>query len=96
MTIETSADPCKCRHERGEHFEGKHNCMRQCDCKAFRDPRTPDPIPPRERRPNHASWCRCSRCAPFHAAPKSVVEALDDDEEAPSTQRIPYYTPGWP
>jgi hypothetical protein len=69
---------CKCGHEKKEHFKdrkGYANCMRQCDCKAFRDPSEADPLGP---RPNHAYWCRCPRCLPH-----GLYNFVEDD--APST-----------
>ncbi len=86
----TNETPCKCKHEKGEHYDGEHNCMRLCDCKSFvvfDAPATPS----KAARPHHASWCRCARCVVFLPA-----DAPIDDEPAPSTQRIPYFTPGFP
>jgi len=82
---------CKCGHDHTEHFDGKHNCMRQCDCLRVTNPNEPDPLPP---RPNHAMHCRCARCKVHLDARRAFPRTLDDDEEpAPSTQRI---WPVWP
>jgi hypothetical protein len=50
---------CHCGHEKAEHFDKAHNCMRQCDCVAFLSEDSPKPLPP---RPNHPRWCKCAAC----------------------------------
>lgn len=42
---------CHCGHEKSEHYEGKHNCWRQCDCKAFASIDRPKPKPPQPWSP---------------------------------------------
>ncbi len=50
---------CHCGHEKAEHFDKAHNCMRQCDCVAFLSEDASKPLPP---RPNHPAWCKCFIC----------------------------------
>ena len=73
MTVQALRDDCKCGHDRGHHHDKQHNCLAmRCDCKRFRDPNTPDTIPPTERSPDtprvrsgkpHADGsCTCPAC----------------------------------
>lgn len=61
---------CHCEHEKAEHYEGDGNCMRQCDCKRFRDSRIPEATPTdpyrypwgKSHRPHVNASCKCTGC----------------------------------
>jgi hypothetical protein len=68
---------CHCGHEKAEHFDKAHNCMRQCDCLEFLSESEPKPLPP---RPNHALACRCFTCKQY-PMPEQPSPEFDWDED---------------
>lgn len=81
---------CKCGCHADSHFDKTGRCLRcpdtpkgEATCRRFRDPSSPDSIPP---RPNHIWHCMCTRCLPYAAQ-----MAAPSEEEAPATDPYPTF-----
>jgi hypothetical protein len=72
---------CKCGHERSEHHEKKHNCMRNCECKRFCAPDEKS-IPVKRVEP----VCTCSWCRQYALQEEPTTGLIDED---PTTSTLP-------
>lgn len=67
-------DDCECGHDRGHHFDRKHNCLAvHCECKVFVEPSRvrrrvlpaanyPTPPDPYKNKPHVDTLCTCAAC----------------------------------